>query len=115
MSPRVLNGDLAIVSEQVPGRPVVDRHGDEPVPIESAGSISHAGKEDGQVIGLSIKLRVKWRYGFVVQFGSRAASGGIVKVEDGMRAPWSQRKSWRRRCSRYHRWRGFVEFWGLPP
>ena len=106
MGPGVLQGDLAIVSEQIPGCPVVDRHCDEPVPIESAGSIAHTGKEDGQVIGLSVKLRFQWRYGFVVQFGSRAASVGIVEVEDGMRAPRSQSESWRGRCGRHHRRRG---------
>ena len=57
---------------------------DETMPIETASSIAHVRKEDGQVVGFPVKLLFEGRDCLVVQFGSRRSSVGVVIVQDGM-------------------------------
>ena len=54
--PGDIQRDLSIVGEQVPCGAVVDRHCDEPVPVEAPCPITHAGQEDCQVVRFSIEL-----------------------------------------------------------
>ena len=75
MCPCVLKGHLSIVCQDVPGSSIVDRHRDESLPIKTASSIVDAskedGKEDGQIVSLTIEFLFEERDGFVVEFGGR--------------------------------------------
>ena len=64
--PRVIERNLSVVREQVPCHSIVDWHGDEPLPIETASTISYAHEEDSQVVGFPIEFLFKRRYCFVV-------------------------------------------------
>ena len=64
--PGVVQGYLAVMSEQVPCCAVVDRHGDEPVPVEAPCAVAYAGQEDCQVVRFSIELGLEGSDRFVV-------------------------------------------------
>ena len=81
------------MGEQVPGGSIIDWYGDEPMPIEMASLIANAGEEHCQVVSLAVELLFEWRDSLIVQLGGHSTSVGIVEVQDGTGASWSQCKS----------------------
>ena len=77
MGPCVLKGHLSVVSQDVPGGSIIDRHRDETLPIKPTSSVADACKEDGQVVCLTIEFLFKGRDGLVVQFSRHRSSAGV--------------------------------------
>ena len=56
MCPCVFDGNLPVVSEEVPCHSIVDWYSDEMMPIEMVSSIVNARKEYSQIVSFSIEL-----------------------------------------------------------